>query len=211
MKINQHENGNIIIQTENNKVLYVLPYASFSVNPIRSNELFINSINSRDLSFAVKDISEINGEFINSTNTQEVLSLISERITTGGSSSLNTNQNEDPLLLRELSPAYQQYKLATDFESLLSFAIANNINQVVDKFQGGKLVEQSYYCSWDNFTLGVKLTYIYYSQNPTVIKHVIMTRAVYLGGLFFDKNIKVYNYDQDTNITGYSYVTISDI
>lgn len=201
MEIQQETNGNIIIRDNSGVVLHILPSMHVHKHPRKENAILITSsvLGDREdlgISILASEVGYINKESFTG-NVERLKALISEKIAING---VLPFKKELPIT-KEQDPNYTKYLQANTFEKLLDFIKAHQSNIGGQTLRDGKLIEEEYYCQFETFIIRVVLRYTYKTDAPELIASILM----YGSTQYVFQPKKVYKYDTNNTLTGYSY------
>ena len=204
MKIQQENNGNILLLDSENDIQHILSGVYIHKHPRKENAILITdgisaTNETQGISLLASTIESINEEIFNG-DVYDLLERLSTTITLNGTVA---TKNEAPLT-KENDPNYVAYLQANTFEKLLAFIKLHKSNIGGVKEENGKVLEEEYFCQFETFIIRVTLRYTYRTDKPNLVDEILM----YGSTEYVLKPIKVYQYDVNDNIVGYVYQEI---
>ncbi|WP_435263858.1 hypothetical protein [Tenacibaculum sp. nBUS_03] len=170
MKITQRENGNIIIQDNQNNIKAIMPYMFIFPHPRIGNSILINASGSATDENNSFEVSVEKGVFLNGnkiTNIEGLFDSIAKNIQLNGTKNTEPKQNTDP--------QKDVFDTITDFETMYNFAKAFNSHTFpIIKDSNGKIVKEDYLLQFTTVVLTIQLSYYYFSEAPNKISHISM-------------------------------------
>lgn len=217
MRIEQQDNGNIIIQNNTGQITHVLSSISIQKHPRKNNALIIYS---KDFESGYRGIEFLASRpiYINQksyrVDADKLLKVFAKNIAMNGvkipeKKPINNPKPPDTKPTpnkKEDDPNYQEFVKANTYEKLLAFAKKHQDNVGGKYYRNGKLVSEDIFCQFDTFIIRVILSYNYKRSNPNLINYIQMTGNV----TNVPKSKKVYVYDANNTVTGYVYKGIFD-
>ena len=202
MKIQQENNGNILLLDNENDIQHILSSVYIHKHPRKENAILITdgiiaTNETQGISLLASKIESINKESF-SGDVYDLLEKLSTTISLNGTIAA---QNEVPLT-KENDPNYVAYLQANSFEKLLTFIKEHKFNVGGKVYHNdGRLDREEFYCQFDTFNIRVHLQYYYKENKINLIDNVLM----YGSTNYVFKTRKVYQYDLNNTITGYVY------